>query len=908
MILKLNKKFLSFSLVVLIILLIGVNSSVINYRDNSDFTNLKKSSYWNLSGNPIFIDDLNPTYNWETINATYDWCRGNGTVENPYIIENIYLDAQNLGSGIEIRNSNAYFTIKNCTFLSASLGSFPEFNAGISLENTNNGLIIGNNCSSNKCAGINIYNSDDNEIIDNTVSFNEWYGIRIYESDNNNLSENRFEDNPFNSPNIYLSQSLNTHIEDNKIKKNERRGIEISNSNVTTVIGNDVDGSLYLYSGSNNMVSGNNLTEGIYLNFNPTYSDYNTISGNDLGTYGLRVGMTGLNADEIATHNIIDVSNTVNDKPLYFYQNQNMLDQTDYIDPGQILLINCNHSKIENNNMSNSYSPIQVHLSDNCSVTKNNLTNCEYGIFCDRVTNSFFTNNILAKNEENGIYLAGSFNCSIINNTAFYSEDGIEVSGSNHSIKLNIVNNNYLGIKVGGNNHTVSGNSADNASIYVNGNNNFIGFNNASYCALDALIIRGDYNKIVHNLIEYNNFGGRYESTSISGDYLEISNNTVSNNYKQGITQWGENSTISGNLITNNQETAININSVNNTICDNIIVDNAQVGMIIGGTEHSVFDNYLANNGNYDIFFKRSYNVTLFNNQMYDNGIGIYDGHYENDIKIRASLKIDTSNTVNDAPIYYYANQTNLDEFDFKGAGQILLINCNSSTISNVDISSVRDAFIMYHCNFNSITSVSLTYNNFRGLYLYESHDCSISESTFNNNEKFGLHLRDSTNNDIFDNYINSNNIGVGIRDLSHNNIFYLNFIQSNTNYGVMINSSASENLFYNNTFNNPDINAYDDGTNTYWDNGSIGNYWHDYTGRDLNDDGIGDTPYNIAGLGGGSDNYPIWFDGDEPPETNGGDDLPGIPIEVFIYSIFFGSLVGVATVVVIIVRKRRTK
>ncbi|GAI99054.1 unnamed protein product, partial [marine sediment metagenome] len=281
------------------------------------------------------------------------------------------------------------------------------------------------------------------------------------------------------------------------------------------------------------------------------------------------------------------------------------------------------------------------------------------------------------------------------------------------------------------------------------------------------------------------------------------------------------------------------------------------------------------------------------------------DGHYENDIKIRASLKIDTSNTVNDAPIYYYANQTNLDEFDFIGAGQIILINCNSSTISNVDISSVRDAFIMYHCNYNSITSVSLTYNNFRGLYLYESHDCSISESTFNNNEKFGLHLRDSTNNDIFDNYINSNNIGVGIRDLSYNNIFYLNFIQSNTNYGVMINSSASENLFYNNTFNNPGINAYDDGTNTYWDNGSIGNYWHDYTGRDLNDDGIGDTPYNIAGLGGGSDNYPIWFDGDEPPETNGGDDLPGIPIEVFIYSIFFGSLVGVATVVVIIVRKR---
>ncbi|GAI97314.1 unnamed protein product, partial [marine sediment metagenome] len=234
MILKLNKKFLSFSLVVLIILLIGVNSSVINYRDNSDFTNLKTSSYWNLSGNPILIDDSISISNWETINATYDWCRGNGTVENPYIIENIYLDAQNLGSGIEIRNSNAYFTIKNCTLLGSSLGSFPIFNAGIALKNTNNGLIISNDCSNNRGAGIDLYKSDDNIIIDNTVTFNEWEGIRIYESDNNNLSENTIEEHYYSQPGIYLFESLNTHIEANKIKNNNR-GFEFFRSNFTTV-------------------------------------------------------------------------------------------------------------------------------------------------------------------------------------------------------------------------------------------------------------------------------------------------------------------------------------------------------------------------------------------------------------------------------------------------------------------------------------------------------------------------------------------------------------------------------------------------------------------------------------------------------------------------------------------------
>lgn len=96
-----------------------------------------------------------------------------------------------------------------------------------------------------------------------------------------------------------------------------------------------------------------------------------------------------------------------------------------------------------------------------------------------------------------------------------------------------------------------------------------------------------------------------------------------------------------------------------------------------------------------------------------------------------------------------------------------------------------------------------------------------------------------------------------------------------NNKYGIHLQGSLN-NLFYHNNLKN-DQNAYDDGTNQ-WDNGSEGNYWSDYSGKDKNGDKLGDIPYEIPG-GSSKDRYPLIEPYSIQP-TKGSIDAPVIMVE----------------------------
>ena len=151
---------------------------------NNNITNqLTSAGFWNLTGSPISIDDNDPSKNWSYTASHYDWCSGSGNWTAPYIIENVTISGQDSGNCIEIKNSDTYFIIRNCSLYNSGSSSY----AGIKLDNVDNGKIINNNCSNNIYYGIFFDECNNNTLSGNTAS-NNIRGIFLIDIYKNTLS------------------------------------------------------------------------------------------------------------------------------------------------------------------------------------------------------------------------------------------------------------------------------------------------------------------------------------------------------------------------------------------------------------------------------------------------------------------------------------------------------------------------------------------------------------------------------------------------------------------------------------------------------------------------------------------------------------------------------------------------
>ena len=146
--------------------------------------------------------------------------------------------------------------------------------------------------------------------------------------------------------------------------------------------------------------------------------------------------------------------------------------------------------------------------------------------------------------------------------------------------------------------------------------------------------------------------------------------------------------------------------------------------------------------------------------------------------------------------------------------------------------------------------------NNLCGIHAISSSSNNFSYNIFAYNEDYGMYLFASSNKaTIYHNVFIDNECGLRIKS-SRSCIVSMNVFINNEK-GMYFCCGSKDNTVFHNTFiNNTIWNADDLVGGNNWDNGEEGNYWSDYNGTDDNDDGIGDTPYNLKR--NGLDHYPL--------------------------------------------------
>ena len=207
---------------------------------------------------------------------------------------------------------------------------------------------------------------------------------------------------------------------------------------------------------------------------------------------------------------------------------------------------------------------------------------------------------------------------------------------------------------------------------------------------------------------------------------------------------------------------------------------------------------------------------------------------------------------------------------EYNSGNGIQLWYSNNIKIEHNYVEHVRDGIYLEFAN-NCLIKNNVSTKNLRyGLHFMFSNNDTYRDNTFEDNgagvavmfskhikmynnlfeenwgtASYGMLLKEINDAEIIGNTFKENTIGINIE--GSNRILYKNNNFSNNGWAIKVRGACYTNQFLGNNFlyNSFDI-AYNSKVN---DNIFDKNYWSNYTGYDLNKDGIGDVPYRPVKL-----------------------------------------------------------
>jgi parallel beta-helix repeat protein len=162
--------------------------------------------------------------------------------------------------------------------------------------------------------------------------------------------------------------------------------------------------------------------------------------------------------------------------------------------------------------------------------------------------------------------------------------------------------------------------------------------------------------------------------------------------------------------------------------------------------------------------------------------------------------EIDSTNTVNEKPIYYWANKANGKIPS--GAGQAILANCENIRVLDLDLSQVATPILVGYSSGCQIKD-NIIDNSIYGIYVIYSDNNKIADNKISNGNIYGLHLRYSDYNTLVNNEISNYGSYPLYFNRANYNTVKDNTVKDNTDWGFTITSSMGNVVMNNNIINN---------------------------------------------------------------------------------------------------------
>lgn len=291
------------------------------------------------SHDPIYIDDDS---DFEAAISTSGVRSGTGVQGDPYIISDWEI-VTDMAHGIDVRNTNAYFVIRNVTVTYDTFSPTLNFN-GINLINANNGVV--ENCTFTGWLKKGVYTMGSTNVLvtGNSVSIessnaHDRYGIEVYSSP---LAVVTVHENIITSGDygIKVSYTDDVAVKDNQISSVTTSGILLQSSESDTVWNNTMIGC-----------------------------------GIDLWTNSVA---------ESNTHDI-PTNNTANGDPIYYEKDQTGV-AYDGIPAGQLIFANCQGITVQDMSFAECDVGVLMCYCEDVSLTRVTVTDTLYdGIWASYV-------------------------------------------------------------------------------------------------------------------------------------------------------------------------------------------------------------------------------------------------------------------------------------------------------------------------------------------------------------------------------------------------------------------------------------------------------------------------------------------------------------------------------------------